>query len=31
MDGAVSALAITEESAGGVVSSRADPLVVGFV
>lgn len=31
MDGAVSALAITEETAGGVVSSRADPLVVGFV
>ncbi len=31
MDGAVSALAITEEVAGGVVSSRADPLVVGFV
>ena len=31
MDGAVSALAITEETAGGVISSRADPLVVGFV
>jgi anti-sigma factor RsiW len=31
MDGAVSALAITEEPAGGVVTSRADPLVVGFV
>jgi hypothetical protein len=31
MDGPVSALAITEETAGGVVSSRADPVVLGFV
>jgi anti-sigma factor RsiW len=31
MDGPVSALAITEENAGGVVSSRADPVVVGKV
>ncbi len=31
MDGPVSALAITEETAGGVVSSRAEPVVVGFV
>jgi hypothetical protein len=31
MDGPVSALAITEETAGGVVASRADPVVLGFV
>jgi len=31
MDGPVSALAITEEPAGGVVSSRAEPVVLGFV
>jgi len=31
MDGNVSALAITEEVAGGVVASRADPVVVGKV
>ena len=29
MDGNVSALAITEEVAGGVVSSRQDPVVLG--
>ncbi|MDQ3898444.1 MAG: anti-sigma factor, partial [Actinomycetota bacterium] len=29
MDGDVSALAITEEVAGGVVSSRQDPVVMG--
>jgi anti-sigma factor RsiW len=31
MDGPVSALAITEETAGGVVTSRADPVVVGRI
>ena len=31
MNGPVSALAITEEVAGGVVASRADPIVVGKV
>lgn len=31
MNGPVSALAITEEVAGGVVASRADPVVVGRV
>ena len=31
MNGNVSALAITEEVAGGVVASRADPVVVGKV
>src|SRR5215210_3312305 len=31
MNGPVSALAITEEVAGGVVASRADPVVVGKV
>lgn len=31
MNGSVSALAITEEAAGGVVSSRANPVVVGKV
>jgi hypothetical protein len=31
MDGNVSALAITEETAGGVVASRNDPVVVGKV
>jgi anti-sigma factor RsiW len=31
MDGPVSALAITEETAGGVVSSRAEPVVVGRI
>ncbi|HJV08388.1 MAG TPA: anti-sigma factor, partial [Acidimicrobiales bacterium] len=31
MDGPVSALAITEEVAGGVVSSVAAPVVLGFV
>jgi anti-sigma factor RsiW len=31
MDGPVSALAITEEAAGGVVASRADPVVLGKV
>jgi hypothetical protein len=31
MNGPVSALAITEEVAGGVVTSRADPIVVGKV
>lgn len=29
MDGPVSALAITDETAGGVVASRAEPVVVG--
>jgi len=31
MNGPVSALAITDEAAGGVVSSRTDPVVVGKV
>jgi anti-sigma factor RsiW len=31
MNGPVSALAITEEAAGGVVASRADPVVVGKI
>lgn len=31
MDGTVSALAITEESAGGVESTRKDPVVVGRI
>ena len=31
MDGPVSALAITEEVAGGVVASRADPIVLGKI
>jgi hypothetical protein len=31
MDGAVSALAITEEGAGGVISSKKDPVVQGRI